>query len=343
MKFRKATATLLIAILMVSTFAVAMASDSYEASIIAAADRLVDLQVDGGWEWIVGGTEPPAFNTYGVTALGMIDAYRITGGSSYYDAAEATAEYLLTVDREENSGDRIQSFDYRFLVEFSALSGDPQYEEHAIYQWEWVKTNVEYWYGDGNQETLYNFWYTWVPDSHGYAAWSASDMGLATLAMGDTDYATDMADVIAGHIDDMADDDDCRFIGWGHALELFQAVDPTGYATEIASIVTLLETSQEDDGSWLSGQAEGIAQDTAYAAMGLAAVGRTESVTKATDWLVANQDTSGGWVEGDDEITETDSEALQALCCMAKANFVPGKGLYKPIPNDNFAKGRRKE
>lgn len=133
----KTTATLLIAIFVISAFAVTIASASYEDSITSAANRLAFLQnEDGGWTWVVGSGDPSAVNTFGVTALGLIDAYRVTGDSSYYDAALATAYYLLTVDREANSGDRIQSFDYRFLVEFSAISDDTQYKEHAIYQWE---------------------------------------------------------------------------------------------------------------------------------------------------------------------------------------------------------------
>ena len=290
--------------------------------IVAAADRLVALQSDSdaGWDWNVTGltehsAEPSGDNLYGVTALGLIDAYELTGNEAYYGAAENVANYLKGISRAIDSDVRFQSFDYRFLVEFSVLSGNNSYETHALSEWNWVKTNKGTYYADGNQSTIYNFWFTHTnPDSHGFAAWSAADMGLAALVMGDTSWAINMADelVLVGHLNSITNSDIYRFIGWGHALECLNAVDSTTYATEISSIITLLETEQDPSGFWDSGQQEGVAQDTAYAIMGLDAVGETETAQAGTYWLVNNQELNGGW-GAVEEYSETDSEALQAI------------------------------
>jgi len=318
---------------MMSMFAIPVSATVYGSEIEKTADRLVALQgTDGGWDWVVTGlTEhsggSSAHNIYGVTALGLIDAYRITSNSSYYDAAKAAADHLLTVNRETTSTDRIQTFDYRFLVEFSVLSEDAQYGAHAIYQWSYAKT-VSSLYEDENQEAFYG-WYS-AQYTSGFSVWQTADAGLAALAMGDTSWATDMAVVLASHLVDIAVDDDYRFIGWGHALELLQAVDSTGYVSKITSVIEALETSQVD-GHWDAGQQEGGSQDTAYAVMGLMAVGRIDSAKVATDWLAVNQHEDGGWIgKGEDvgiEYSESDSEALQALC-----DLYPWEPEPEPVP-----------
>jgi len=322
--------------------------DNYTDAITKTADRLVDLQdtTDGGWDGDVTGLtthsdQPSGVNLFGVTALGLIDAYEVTGEMAYKTAAQLTADHLLTVDREANSTDRIYSFDYRFLVEFSALSGDGSYAAHAIYQWNWVKTNAPFFYEDENQEQYYQWCLDIAQVSPGYATWSIGDVGLAALAMGDTSWASNMAAVLADHLPDITGDDDWRFIGWGKALELLNAVDSVGYSTEITSLISNL-TGSQTNGYWPGAADQGRVQNTAYAVMGLAAVGEGGNAQAGADWLVENQissgDSTGGWLDPDDENKEysyVDSEALQALVAVAaltKANIlkdsgVPGKGL----------------
>jgi len=335
--------------------AAAYSYDDYTNAITKTADRLVALQgTDGGWDWVVTGLtthsdQPSGANLYGVTALGLIDAYQETGDEAYKTAAQNTADHLKTLDRAGDPAVRIQSFDYRFLVEFSALSGDPSYEAHAIGQWSVAKTASEFYYADGNQENIYNFWYTWTdPDSHGYAAWQAADMGLAALAMGDTSWAGNMATVLAGHLDEIAGDDEYRFIGWGHALEFLNAVDSVAYSTEITSLISNLTGSQNADGSWPGTADQGAVQNTAYAVIGLAAVGEGGTAQAGADWLVENQidagGSIGGWIETDSkEYSENDSEALQAIksvlditrADILKDSGVPGKGLEKAPGQQN--------
>ena len=346
--------SILLALVLVLSFslmtAVPVAAYSYADytnAITKTADRLVALQTtDGGWDWIITGqtapSDPPgSFNLYGVTALGLIDAYEVTGDEAYKTAAQLTGDHLKTLDRASDTAVRIMSFDYRFLVEFSALSGDASYEAHAIGQWSVAKTASEFYYADGNQGNIYGFWYTHTdPDSHGYAAWQAADMGLAALAMGDTSWAGNMATVLVGHLDEIAGDDEYRFIGWGHALEFLNTVDSVVYSTEITSLISNLTVSQNADGSWPGTADQGAVQNTAYAVIGLAAVGEGVTGQAGADWLVENQidagGSIGGWIETDSkEYSENDSEALQAIksvltrAGILKGSGVPGKGLEK--------------
>jgi hypothetical protein len=319
-------------------------------AITNAADRLVALQStatlgllsppDFGWDWVVTGltqhsASPSGANLYGVTALGLIDAYQVTGTTAYFTAAEKTADHLLTLDRSVDSAVRIYSFDYRFLVEFSALSGNPSYEAHALAQWIVAQTVSAYFYADGNQEQYYQWCLDVAGVSPGYAAWSIGDVGLAALAMGDTSWAGNMAAVLASHLTDITGTDDWRFIGWGKALEFLNAVDSGTYSTEITSLISNLTGSQNTDGSWPGTAAQGTVQNTAYAVMGLAAVGKADAAREGADWLVTNQISTGGsiggWIETDsEEYSENDSEALQAL-----ASVVPVTIDIKPGSDPN--------
>jgi len=337
--------------------AIAPAVPDRTTAITATADRLVALQgTDGGWDWVVtdltahSGTYPSPANLFGVTALGLIDAYEVTGDEAYKTAAQVTADHLLTLDRAVDPNVRIQSFDYRFLVEFSALSGDPSYEAHAIEQWSVAKAASDFHYGDGNQENIYDFWFTHTdPDSHGFAAWSASDMGLAALAMGDTSWASNMAAVLVLHLAGIDQGDIYRVIGLGHALEFLNAVDPETYSTQITNLIAGLTGTQNADGSWPGTADQGTVQNTAYAVMGLVAVGEAGAARKGANWLVANQisigDSIGGWIENDGkEYSENDSEALQALASVSAPVTIDTKGYYSiqaaidsASPNDTIS------
>ncbi|KKL09572.1 hypothetical protein LCGC14_2564520, partial [marine sediment metagenome] len=143
-----------------------------------------------------------------------------------------------------------------------------------------------------------------------------------------------MAAVLAGHLAEITGTDIYRFIGWGHALEFLNAVDPEIYSTQITDLIASLTGSQNPDGSWGIGQnPEGYAQDAAYAIMGLVAVGEREVAEKGAAWLVANQGygaIEGGWNNstGSKEYSETDSEALQALASVSAPVTIGGNGYY---------------
>ena len=353
------TALMLISLISVFQVAPVSASDSVVPDRVTAitrtADRLVALQspIDNGWDWKVTDRTahtdgPSAYNLYGVTALGLIDAYELTATQSYLGAAKLVADMMESYDTDYKAFKEADplgwgfghSFDLRFLMSYAEASEDTNYSDFAKGYWAWVKAreltppavNV---YADGKQEEFYQFYVQYY--SHGFAAWGTGDFGLAALAMGDTPWADNMATVLAGHLYEIAETDECRFIGWGKALEFLNAVDSTAYSTQIASLIESLTTSQNDDGSWGTGQnTEGYAQDAAYAIMGLTAVGGVDAIAAAqdgADWLVTNQGygaIEGGWNNSIDSIeySETDSEALQALASVPAPVTIGEKGYY---------------
>ena len=314
-------------------------------AVIKGADRLLALQsdTDYGWDWIVTGltehsTDPSGTNLYGVTALGLLDAYERTGDTRYFNACKAVADWIAWGNASE--GDMYNGHDgfhfgypedYIFLVRFAEVSGNTTYRDYAIAGWEWTKENRGEYYGDGNQTNLYDYNLAHY-GTHGGAIWNTADFALAALACGDYEWAKNMTDVIAANIPNIDETDDYRFIGWGKSLMAFQAVDPTAYAGVISDIVASLTASQQPDGSF-----EGWVQDEAYAIMGLVAVGETEAAEKAAAWLVRNQgyDTIvGGWELPDgNEYSEVTSEAIQALVAVPASEILNTIHIYVGDPS----------
>ena len=291
--------------------------NDYTGAITNAADRLVALQgTDAGWDWVVTNltahsASPSSSNLYGVTGLGLIDAYQETSNSSYLDKAKLVADHIA-VGNASAGGFWTAGYgyaqDYRFLMAYAAASGDSYYSNYAVAAWAWQKANIDHY-------ASAEVWWTYVTASHsaGISAWQGADCGLAALAMGDTSWASDMAEVVSTHLGEINSTDIYRFIGWGNAIALFQAVG--GHDANITALIGNLRASQRPDGGWGPGSSEqGPTQDTAYAVMGLAAVGAEATAQVGADWLVRNQIANGGWIETDsEEYSEVDSEALQAI------------------------------
>ena len=342
---KKTIATLLLAVLILTTlFIVPIYAGTEKDVIVAAADRLLDLQSvnDFGWDWIVTdlsahSEDASSDNLYGATAHGLLDAYEVTGDSKYYDAAKAVADYITAITPGEEDFYRddkyIVSFDFRFLMRFGSY-----YAEYISDAWNYqIETPLKTKEGS----TLYSFAepahvYTAMRarygDVFGFAVWQASDFGLAAYEMGETDWAAAMAVVIADNLVDMTG---VGFaIGAGKALELFSVVNLEGmYDGDIADLVTLLVEGQEDGGYWDYGQSEAPAQDTAYAIMGLVSVGETEVAKKGALWLIETQ-ANGGWLVDNNvvEIAEVNSEAIQALSSLAQSTQAVVISAYTAPP-----------
>ena len=312
-------------------------SYSHMYTLVKATDRLVALQssTDYGWDWDVTGltehsASGSATNIYGVTALGLIDAYELTGSTAYSDAAKLVADMMkgYGTDYEGfHAAGLGQSWDMKFLMRYATISGDTSYSDFATRYWTWITdpttTPRHELYEYGKQEDFYQFYITYGV-SPGYAIWDCADFGLAAHAMEDPTWAGQMAVVVHNHLPDITDADDCRFIGWGPALEFLNAVNPTMYVTDIASLKSTLITEQNTDGSWGD---QCPVQDTAYVIMGLAAVGE-DAAQRGASWLVINQETNGGWKDTDGtEYSEVDSEAVQALASVQAGRTTPDAGV----------------
>lgn len=320
----------------------------YKSAIIKTANRLVALQspFDYGWDWVVTSltshsSNPSSTNTYGVTALGLIYAYNVVGTSTYFTAAKNVADFIKYGDpsigdfwngltHDFGHGSSLYwwaySFDYKYLVRFSTVSGDMSYKNYALAAWAWQKASIAR-YSDGNQGTLYSHFVSHV--NHGYAGWGASDYGLAAWEMGDTTWAQGMASTISTNLANILGSPTYNNLGAAWSLKLLVTVDPTTYASDITNLKTTLKTDQHVDGYWSDGNSEGDAQTTAYAVMALWAAGEYGAARKGADWLIANQMANGGWSASPDEYSETDSEAMQALASSMPSP--PVGGVWVPI------------
>jgi hypothetical protein len=297
-------------------------------TVIKTADRLVALQnsSDAGWDWIVTNAtahskSASATNIYGVTALGLLEAYKLTGNSSYLDAAKKVADAIVAGKSQRTDGSRsIRSPDYRFLVEYGIISGDSTYISYARSKWDSDVANVTYY---TSPEAMYNHLATtWMNDT-GIDVWELSNFGLSAFAVKDTTWANKAADVVASYPLTINDSDDYRFIGWGNALRFLCTVNATKYSANITSLVTTLKNTQLSDGSWNSDT-----QDTAYVIMGLNAAGAIDSAKRGVEWLVTTQQSNGGWLAESKEYSETDSEAIQALpIALTQVTLLPHERL----------------
>jgi hypothetical protein len=314
----------------------------YKAAIVKAANRLVALQSvstgpptppDYGWNWVVTGltshsANPSDTNIFGVTALGLIDAYMKTDDPTYQTAASNTAGFMKYGNA--SAGDFWNgippdynyywgySFDYKFLMQFSAEWGDLTYASYAQAAWAWQTSAAsgsgydlsDLRYMDGNQSYLYNYF---VNGPGWGGAWQASDYGLAAWEMGDTTWAQHMASVISSNLASMTSvplGGASKDMGMGWAIKLLVTVDPTRatYGSNITTLINNLKSDQSVDGSW-----NDEPDTTAYVVMGLWAAGEYTTAQRGADWLVATQMSNGGWSASPTEYSEVDSEALQAL------------------------------
>jgi hypothetical protein len=237
------------------------------------------------------------------------------------------------------------SFDYNFLMQMYAATGNTTYSNYAKAAWTWQKTNIPI-FATGSQNSLWARYYN-VFSEPGYAAWETADWGLAALQMGDAAWANGMADVISSNMKALTTEsitgnsgNNYPVLGMGEALEFFvtSPYASTTYASNITAMKTTLEALQNPDGSWTQGDpsyppcGEDV-QSTAYAVMGLYAAGASTNALKGANWLLSQQQSNGGWFEpGSTEYSEVDSEVTRALATEAPAlpslNVKPGTNTF---------------
>jgi len=378
-KLRKTTATLLIAIFMISAFAVAIPvmsmepCDSYEAAIIKAADRLIVTQnLDGGWDWP--GPEipndpaegpPSPVNTVGVTAQGILDAYKLTSDPEYLPALELakgalkTLSDLVTLDPLSPLKTRIRGPDITFLVEieeFTPITTNPdlakEYYDKTVTRFDSVAGLISAVQAHRGIDTPLLAW-----DLNLYVQGA---LALERYYPGEyTGDAAIFAEAIYTNCIPLPTPPASSYvIGVSGALAAFIT---TGIHEDAVDELELLLLEAQDENGYYVDYYEDLptnpgtfieyisVQTTAYATMALLKTDNLVESIAAGDYFVANQLGDGSWISSSGgENSEVNSEVAQALydiLCMRKLNFVPGKGkgLDKIIPNDNFAKGRRKE
>lgn len=313
--------SLLLVLVLVSPTALA-AKNARRPAIVAGADRVVELQRtntdwEGTWYWYVG-SDYNAVNLTGVTALGLLEAYRDTKDPAYLTAAVDAAGFIQTHLGAGATGTvhwpRLMAPDVVFLHHLSEVTGDPLYATRADMEWNNLTTSYP---TAGDLDTLFRA-------INRPSVWDIAFFMEAAYLSGDTTWANEAAAILA-------DTDDDFYYGdtWWYALNAagaVQALVGCGYTeTYNDAIVYLLgELIGLIDGE---GSIAGWVQDTAYAALAFSTVGGAgrRYANDLGRWLASHQDASGGWIEAGDEYPEIDGEAVRALASTIGTNVTLGR------------------
>lgn len=325
------------ALVVVAPPANAASPDPVRAAIAAGADRLVALQnADGGWFFTVGdancGAGPGVScpNTFGVTALGLVEAYRVTHSASHLAAAKKAADALVAKHNAAlpcdgnpgTSADRPFTVDADFLVDISHLgrvgnaTAKKEYRDTAKAWFACVMADFPSAAARADNRINGRI----AQGLNNLGAWDASLDIRAALEVGERAYAeAEALQVIAREADwDVADPQcpDCNLLSKGLFLEATYVLQGNATIRDARNRwkADLLAT-QNANGSWTDDT-----QNTAYIVMGLTKTsqggGTKAAIDDAVEFLLAQQQPNGGFIVGvgsTDEVTEVDSEVLQAL------------------------------
>jgi hypothetical protein len=304
--------------------------------IRSGADRVVELQrTDSGWEgtwyWYIGSTGN-ATNLTGVTALGLVEAFRDVKDPAYFNATKGAADFILKhlglTATETKYYIRTTAPDIVFLHQLATVSRDRYYAYRATVEW----------------YNLSSFWPTAGDlDSHFHninrpSAWDMAFFLEAAYQSGDKPWADGAAEILADYQNQFYYDDSTEW----YALNLAGAVRALvgcGYYEEYKdAVLYFLEelTGLVDKENGV----QGYIQETAYAVLAFRTVaGPAEKYADMlARWLASRQNESGGWTELDGhEYPEIDGEAVRALCATIGRNL-PLDGFRPKSMANSFRK-----
>jgi hypothetical protein len=322
----------------------AEAVDPIKNALAAGGNRLKNLQNgDGGWFFDVGDTDcgsnvwpggVSCKNTYGVTAMGLLEAFRVTKNAQLKAAALETGDALVDAHATSpgcdgvpgTGGDRPFTTDVTFLAELTKTTTKAVYK-NAAKAW-FACVTLDFPSAADRADNRIDGRHAQGLTNLG--AWDAANDIRAAVALGQRPYAVaEMKRVIQRRTFWDVDDPDCSGCeilskGWLLGAGATLKTDGTIKTWLNAWRDDLLD-AQEADGSWNDGDT----QTTAYVVIGLAAnptgpnaaatAAITDAIADGVAFLIARQVAQGnGGFEvvdggGFPENTEVDSEALQAL------------------------------
>jgi len=330
MKKRLFIALVVMAVLTATTSVVWAGGNARRPAIEAGAGRVADLQrTDTGWEgtwyWYVGSTYN-ATNLTGVTALGLLEAYRDTKDPAYLDAAIDAADFIQTHLGAHATGTkyhvRTTAPDIVFLHRLSEVTGNSSYATRANLEWDNLKLS---WPTAGDLDSLFRA-------INRPSTWDIAFFLEAAYLSGDTTWADQAAAILA-------DTEDTFYYGtdtFWYALNVagtIRALVGCGYGGQYYDEVVhllgeLIGLVDEEDG------VGGYVQDTAYAVLAFNTVGGAarQYANDLGRWLSRQQEESGGWIEDGYEYPEVDGEAVRALASTIGTNvtldgFQPGSTM----------------
>ena len=286
------------------------ASNARMPAIKAGAAHLIGQQrTDAGWEgtwyWYVG-SDYDATNLTGVTALGLLEAFKDVKDPAYLDAVKSAASFAMT---HLGSGATGAKYSLRWtapdiiLVQYlGKVTGDATYNQHATAEW----TNIKSFYPNASaMDTLFR-------NIGRPSTWDLAAYMEAAYLSGDTTWANQAAAIIS-------DIDDAFYYnpnsGW-YALNLagsIRALINCGYAIEYqAEIIQMLNdlVALCDGDNGIGGMA--------FNSVGGAARSVANELGR---WLATQITTDGGWIEAGYEYPEINGEAIRALSSTVGTNF----------------------
>jgi hypothetical protein len=327
-------------ILAMTTSAALAGGNARRPAILVAADRVVELQrTDVGWQgtwfWYVGNTYN-ATNLTGVTALGLLEAYRDTKDLAYLDAAIGAANFIMEHLGAGATGMkyhvRTTAPDIVFLHQLGAVTSDTSYGVRATLEWNNI---TSFWSTAGALDTYFR-------TIGRRSAWDMAFFLEAAYLSGDTAWADDAAAILANTSDTFYYGTDT----WWYALNVAGAIRSLvncGYGElsheQIVGLLGALISLVDDDTG-----VGGYIQDTAYAVLAFRAIGGAAEryANDLARWLAAQQADTGGWIEPDlKEYPEVNGEALRALASTIGTNITLDGFEYgtSQIMNSSWVKG----
>jgi hypothetical protein len=304
------------------------------AGAIAGANRLLAVQhANGAFPWYV--TDPADYqNVQGITAVGLLDAYKVSLDPAYLAAAKETRDWLASY-RDTGCGTPpclLSLANVFFLGEYALLSLTPAdfaLARAALQQVVALR--------GGSGITLANY----VIDARktqghtNLGLWDAALYVRAAQDVGDTALADEIANTLATQtivnpFDPLANWYELGLAGV--ALGLSEA-DLLTHAGTIDAALTALKATQGTNGSFPVTFGGVVYPDdtqaTAYAVMAMLSAVQLESAFAGADFLLSTQRLDGSFApyvpDDASEIAEVDAEAVSAL--VAATLIVPNGAL----------------
>lgn len=308
---------------LLATSAGATPPDSRDAAL-KGADRLVAIQFeDGSFPWTVG--EAGKYqNVQGITAIGLLDAYKVSLDDKYLTAAGKTRDWLADYRVSADPPKVLSAPSVYFLAEYALLTANTDDLDLARAA---LKQRVDGFGGArATVRAIVQMRKDWGDGTLGL--WDAALYVRAAQDVGWTDTADRMAKALASQdiVDPFDSDANWYEMGLTGLLMGLSEADLVAHKTILDSAAGALEATQAENGSFPSTYggtafADDI-QATAYAVLGLASVGHIPAAQAGADFLISKQEANGGWLAQesgvpDKEFGETDSESTVALVAAA--------------------------
>lgn len=282
-------------------------------ALVSAADDLLSVQfADGSFPWIIGQAGKYQ-NIQGVTAIAMLDAFKLTADTRYLDSAAANRDWLAAY-MSANPTAYISGSNAYFLAEYALLSTNV--DDLELARAAFATAIARYGSPAGIASGIIQ-----ARANQGHGNLGLWDVGLFVRAAQDIgDVAA--ADEIAATMRDQTIVDpmnaNANYYEMGLAGTLF------GYGE--ASLVDNLDgmfaardallASRCENGSYPTTYGGVVycddVQSTAYAVDGLTYIGALVEAQAGCDHIAASQ-VDGGWDLGGYEIAEINAEAASAL------------------------------